>query len=328
MRTLEPHCGQLVVSTGMTRRTEKICITMAAIAAVLAFPSSRLSAQAVPEVTQPVPAPPVVAVPDITPETAAPSEPSATSATDPVPAEPTITPTKSSSSKTPRRTAASPSAAKTAPPVARPPVAAPAAEPSETAVAPSTAVPMPAPPPPVIAATPPAQNALPASNGMLPIAGAVGLGLLGLIGLGVAMRRRKLRRDEEFVAANEYETASEAPPQPDPLLGEPSFAPQPADPGAGAGAPIVAGLVPAAASASARSASTCDDTAPGSHVEAACEGPTPDNPSLSIKKRLKRAHFFDQREFLAAAGEVAPMAPDAGLPDATEVPAPPIDKPT
>ncbi len=61
--------------------------------------------------------------------------------------------------------------------------------------------------------------------------------------------------------------------------------------------------------------------------EAACDGPTADNPSLSIKKRLKRAHFFDQREFLAAAGEVAPMAADAGLPDAVAVPASPIDKP-
>jgi hypothetical protein len=43
-----------------------------------------------------------------------------------------------------------------------------------------------------------------------------------------------------------------------------------------------------------------------------------------LKKRLKRAHFFDQREFLAEAGEVAPMATDAGLPDAVAVPAPPI----
>lgn len=73
--------------------------------------------------------------------------------------------------------------------------------------------------------------------------------------------------------------------------------------------------------------SPCADTAPGSHVEAACAGPTPDNPSLSIKKRLKRAHFFDEREFLAAAGEVAPMAPNAGLPDAVTVPESAIDKP-
>ncbi|MBA2466287.1 MAG: hypothetical protein H0V46_01610, partial [Sphingomonas sp.] len=61
--------------------------------------------------------------------------------------------------------------------------------------------------------------------------------------------------------------------------------------------------------------------------EAACEGPTADNPSLSIKKRLKRAHFFDQREVQVAAGEAAPMAADAGLPYADAEPAPHIDKP-
>ena len=83
----------------------------------------------------------------------------------------------------------------------------------------------------------------------------------------------------------------------------------------------------AATSGSAGSPSDCVDAAPGSHVEAACDGPTADNPSLSIKKRLKRAHFFDQREFLAEAGEVAPMAADAGLPDAVAAPAPPIREP-
>ena len=79
-------------------------------------------------------------------------------------------------------------------------------------------------------------------------------------------------------------------------------------------------VTPADAPAPAASSSACADAAPGSHVEAACEGPTPDNPSLSIKKRLKRARFFDQREFLAEAGEVAPMASNAGLPDSVELP--------
>ena len=52
------------------------------------------------------------------------------------------------------------------------------------------------------------------------------------------------------------------------------------------------------------------------HVERAMRGPTPDNPSLSLKKRLKRAAFFDQRERDVAAGEAEPVEPDAGLPDA------------
>jgi hypothetical protein len=53
-----------------------------------------------------------------------------------------------------------------------------------------------------------------------------------------------------------------------------------------------------------------------SHVDRATRGPTPDNPSLSLKKRLKRAAFFDQREREVAAGEARPVDPDAGLPDA------------
>ena len=75
---------------------------------------------------------------------------------------------------------------------------------------------------------------------------------------------------------------------------------------------------PAAASAPAASSSACADAAPGSRVEAACEGPTEDNPSQSLKKRLKRAHFFDEREHLAAAGLADPVASDAGLPDSGE----------
>lgn len=70
------------------------------------------------------------------------------------------------------------------------------------------------------------------------------------------------------------------------------------------------------ASVPVASPSACHDPAPGSHVEAACEGPSADNPSLSLKKRVKRAQFFDQREMLVAAGEAVPVAPDAGLPEA------------
>jgi hypothetical protein len=80
--------------------------------------------------------------------------------------------------------------------------------------------------------------------------------------------------------------------------------------------------MPADASAPAASPSPCADAAPGSHVEAACEGPTADNPSLSIKKRLKRAQFYDQREQLVAAGMAVPVEADAGLPDALVEPEP------
>lgn len=52
-----------------------------------------------------------------------------------------------------------------------------------------------------------------------------------------------------------------------------------------------------------------------SHVDRARRGPTPDNPSLSLKKRLKRAAFLDQRQRLAAEGKAVPVDPTAGLPD-------------
>ena len=52
-----------------------------------------------------------------------------------------------------------------------------------------------------------------------------------------------------------------------------------------------------------------------SHVDRAMLGPTPDNPSLSLKKRLKRAAFFDQREREVAAGEAQPVDSGAGLPE-------------
>ena len=85
--------------------------------------------------------------------------------------------------------------------------------------------------------------------------------------------------------------------------------------------PKTASSMPAASSARAASPSACADPAPGSHVETACEGPTEDNPSLSIKKRIKRAQFFDQREQLVAAGMAVPVEADAGLPDALVEPA-------
>jgi hypothetical protein len=44
-------------------------------------------------------------------------------------------------------------------------------------------------------------------------------------------------------------------------------------------------------------------------------GPTPDNPSLSLKKRMKRAAFFDQREREVAAGTAEPVDAGAGLPE-------------
>ena len=52
------------------------------------------------------------------------------------------------------------------------------------------------------------------------------------------------------------------------------------------------------------------------YVDRAMEGPTPDNPSLSLKTRLKRAAFFDKREREVVEGDAEPVDPQAGLPEA------------
>jgi hypothetical protein len=195
------------------------------------------------------------------------------------------------------------------------PVAAPVPGPAKTVeAAPVPLVEVPTAPPPAAAATPPAQDTSIVSNNMLPIAGGAGLVVLGLIGVGLVLRRRKHRRDEdELAAAEQVEPAFEAPVQADPLFAEPAFAPLAAEPAVAA---------PAAASVAAAAPTDCIEAAPGSHVEAACDGPSADNPSLSIKKRIKRAQFFDQREQLAAAGMAVPVEKDAGLPDALVEPEP------
>jgi hypothetical protein len=60
-----------------------------------------------------------------------------------------------------------------------------------------------------------------------------------------------------------------------------------------------------------------DDRRPGeTWVERAYRGPSPANPSVSLRTRLKRAAFFDKRERDAAAGLAEPVDPTAGLPDA------------
>jgi len=60
-----------------------------------------------------------------------------------------------------------------------------------------------------------------------------------------------------------------------------------------------------------------DDRMPGeSWVQRAYRGPTANNPSVSLKARLRRAAFFDKRERDVAAGKAEPVDMDAGLPEA------------
>jgi hypothetical protein len=154
---------------------------------------------------------------------------------------------------------------------------------------------------------------------MLPIAAGGGLGLLALGGTAAALIGRRRRRkeqewaDAQTMAYEPFETA--AAPKPErrpapaihaerPVMVEPSaFAwgnQTQAEETARAGEPI-AGQ---------------DGRRPGeTWVEAAYRGPTPNNPSASLRHRLKRAAFFDKREREAAAGLSQPVDANAGLPE-------------
>jgi hypothetical protein len=134
----------------------------------------------------------------------------------------------------------------------------------------------------------------------------LGGGAIALLGLGAGAfafsRSRKKRRED----AQWDEDAVESEPR-DPLFDEPMFRDQ-----------------PAASEASAFAWGNTSRQRVGglrrneSWVERAYRGPTPDNPSLSLRKRLKRAAFFDKREREAAAGKAAPVEADAGLPEAAD----------
>lgn len=133
----------------------------------------------------------------------------------------------------------------------------------------------------------------------IPIAAGAGLGLLLLGGAAAGLRRRRRRNAVAYDSVREpvNEPAFARPVRSEPVAHRPApspareMAPKPfmAAPPAGA-----AGM---------------------SHVERAKHGPTPENPFLSLKKRLKRAAFFEQRDRAVAAGKARPVDPTAGLPD-------------
>jgi len=294
----------------MKQHTTPLRPGMTALAAALALSSTPLLAQsveqAVPSEVAPVmvaPPPPVV--------TAAPTVALDSSTAAPAPAAtvrapaPTMAPiVHTIEPATPAAPTISRSATTRSTPTRSTPVVR-TASPSTTATAPVASVPddvvAPAPlpaavPTPVTKAAPapvapqPAQTSV--DNDILPIAG--GAAALLLLGGGAfAIARRKRRADDEDVIL------------------ETRYVPA-ADP--------VAPVVPAAATAPVPPRqqtlpsgtnslpSGFDISRFGRHTQAAYRGPTPENPSLSLKKRLKIASFYDQRERQAEQG-ITPAAP-------------------
>jgi hypothetical protein len=273
----------------MTYKTMHVRSGLTAIAAVLALSSTPLGAQ---EVTTP---------PDPVTETPAPAPEADPLAPEPVTSEPAaepapaVTTAKKAPAKaraaTPARAARQPE--RTAAPAASPPA-------SEATVETSAVLP----PPPVPVAEPPiaepvaplAAEPAPATSNLmadetLPIAGAAGLGLLALGGIGIAMQRRRRRREElaHHRAAAAYLDEHQVKP-------EPAFV-RPSRPAVAAPAPEAAVRtgVP-----QTKLPAGFDLSRFGPHVRAAYLGPTPDNPSLSMKYRVRRAAAMDKQDQLEA----------------------------
>ena len=151
-----------------------------------------------------------------------------------------------------------------------------------------------------------------ASNGVDEQTMELGGGALALLVLGGAalvISRRKRRREEESWRSDEpVEPVAEPEPM---ILTETVVHEEPA-------------MLAPPMSAFDWSKAPRPETADGDCAEletwaerAKC-GPTADNPSQSLKKRMKRAAFFEKRDREVAAGDAAPVDPDAGLPESLD----------
>lgn len=150
----------------------------------------------------------------------------------------------------------------------------------------------------------------------LPIAGGA-LAFLALGGAAVAMTRRRSDEEEEWVEGPtdqvSPETAGYDEPAATPIHDEePAIVAPAASAFAWGDEDRRTGALPGQ-----NSTGEGDDRLPGeSWVQRAYRGPSPNNPSVSLRARLKRAAFFDKRERDVAAGKAEPVQMDAGLPEA------------
>ena len=261
---------------------------LTAIAAVLALSSTPLVAQEVTAPPDPVADTTAPAADPLAPEPTA-SEPAATetSATTAAPAQKatttrrTATRTKTTTTTT-RRAASEPASAAAA---------------SATPISEATADAMPVPPPTGAMVDPGAMpvdetaavetTAAPVDDA-LPIAGAAGLGLLALGGIGMAIGRRRQRKEELAHQRANREYLDSHPDTPESHA--PAFA--------HTATPAMADSAPGPILKDAPRTNlppNFDLSRFGPHVRAAYQGPTADNPSLSMKHRLRRAAALDQQ---------------------------------
>ena len=284
---------------------------LTAIAAVLALSSTPLLAQEVVET------PTATADTTVTPpqETAAP-DPTATDTTStPIAAETTVPAETASQATTSRRSATRTKSTTTATRRA-------VGEPVAAAAAPISAAPateaamegMPVPPPNGAMVDPGAMpvdetavdtTAKPADDA-LPIAGAAGLALLALGGIGMAVGRRRQRKEELAHQRANQEYLKTHPDTPESHAPAAAFA-------SAASVPATAGTVGRPIEDAPRTTlpPNFDLSRFGPHTRAAYLGPTEDNPSLSMKHRLRRAAAMDQqlRQHGEAPREAAYAAP-------------------
>jgi len=282
-----------------------------AIAAALALSSTPAWSQEVQPAPEPDPVtidapPPVVDSPptttDSAPTTDAVSEPTVATEAAPVAAKPKAKTTATKSTRT--TTAKKPTATKVAS------AAAPAAAAPVAATVPEAAPSMPQ---PIVDARPPAEQAAIAPESTKPAlnvnettmmlgGGALALLALGGAGLGMASRRRRKRQELADEAAMDQPMTIEPEPSPrhDAIHEEQPAIVAPSAFSWGEPQPVDRNIEPIEGE---------------TWVERAYRGPTPENPSLSLRKRLKRANFFDARERRVAAGKAEPVDVDAGLPE-------------
>ena len=290
----------------MTKHTLLTRPGMTAIAAFAALSSAPLLAQ---DADPLAPASDVAQAVPSTPPVEVASEPTAAPVADPLAATAGTTPV-ARTTRTPTvarttRTAADRSATRAPTPGIRPAgrAVAPAAavtEAQDTSVAaPVAAVPPPMTMPEPVSAdaaadaaiatapTGPPAGSSPLPDEALPIAG--GLGALALAAAAIALRRRR-RIAAEHAQVRYDEPAFAAPVGTETAFVEPVSA--------RAERPIMAWGAPAAAATAAAPAG--DGAVPSgvdakSHAAAAYRGPSADNPSLSLRKRLKRAAFLGRK---------------------------------